>query len=314
LRYNVPQPVRQVTHARPAAAPARATGAARARAALAGAVLLVGCGRAPSPLAPQLGGSVGVPHRGVLTGGAELAPRGEGWVWLRSDDRHHGLPRFVRAIERVARDVARERPGALLAVGDLSARGGGTLMPHLSHRSGRDADLLLYVTTLEGAPVPSPGFVHVGADGLAWDEEHKRFLRFDVERQWLLVKGLVEDEGARIQWIFVSRDVEAMLVEWARARGERPEIVARAMDVMLQPKPGGVHDDHVHIRTACTPTETWSGCEPTGPIRAWIAATDAAATEAEPVGDLVASLLAPISAAAPRGAASAAESDANERP
>lgn len=278
-----------------------------ALAAAVGSVALVmstGCARAPSPLAPRAGGSIGLPHRGVLTGAEELPRDGKGHTWLRGDDRHFGLPRFVHAIERAAESVALERPGARLRVGDLSVRSGGTLLPHLSHRTGRDADLLLYVTTLEGAPVDSPGFVHVGRDGLAWDPRGKRFLRFDVERTWLLVKHLVEDPEARIQWAFASRDVEAMLVEWARARGEPAETVARALDVMQQPKPGGIHDDHLHVRTACAPEDIATGCEPSGPVRAWLLpATGASATaitdalDVAPATDdavLAALLLAPI--------------------
>jgi penicillin-insensitive murein DD-endopeptidase len=156
-------------------------------------------------------------------------------------------------------------------VGDLSvATGGGPLPPHLSHRSGVDADLLFYLTTLDGAPVDSPGFVHVGADGLAEDEAHRRWLRLDVERQWLLMKALVLDPRARVQWIFVSEVVNAMLIEWALARGESPEVVRRARTVMLQPNPGGVHDDHFHVRTTCAPEERVSGCEPIGPRRSWL--------------------------------------------
>ena len=45
------------------------------------------------------------------------------------------------------------RTADMLTVGDLSARHGGKISSHSSHRSGRDADLLLYMTTLEGAPV-----------------------------------------------------------------------------------------------------------------------------------------------------------------
>ena len=111
-------------------------------------------------------------------------------------------------------------------MGDLSTpTGGGPLSPHFSHRSGVDADLLFYVTTLGGAPVDSPGFIHVGADGLAEDEAHERFLRFDVEREWLLVQApSSRTREARVQWIFVSDVVQAMLIEWAIARGESPEI------------------------------------------------------------------------------------------
>jgi penicillin-insensitive murein DD-endopeptidase len=233
---------------------------------------LTGCARAPSPLTPAWHGSIGTPSRGVLVEGAQLRRDAEGLRWLRGNDRHWGLPRFTTAIERAAAHVARERPGSRLTVGDLSAAtGGGPLSGHLSHRSGVDADLLLYMTTLSGAPVDSPGFIHVGADGLAEDEGHDRFLRFDVERQWLLVRALMEDPQARVQWIFVSDVVQAMLLEWALARGDSPEIIRRAQSVMLQPHPGGVHDDHVHVRTSCSPDEMVAGCDPIGPHRPWLA-------------------------------------------
>jgi penicillin-insensitive murein endopeptidase len=168
-----------------------------------------------------------MPHRGVLTESEALPHTGPGYVCLRDDDRHFGVSRFVRAVARAAAKVEDERPGAVLVVGDLSVKTGGRLMPHLSHRTGRDADLLLYLTTLEGAPVTSPGFIHVSPDGLAWDGTGHRFLRFDVEREWLLVKSLLEDDEARIQWIFASRTIEAMLLEWARARRAGRDAPAR---------------------------------------------------------------------------------------
>lgn len=230
-----------------------------------------GCARAPSPLTPAWHGSIGSPNRGVLASGANLARDGEGLRWLRGNDRHWGSPRFTAAIERAAARVARERPGANLFSGDLSTpTGGGPLPPHFSHRSGMDADLLFYVTTLEGAAVDSPGFVHFGADGLARDEAHDRFLRLDVDREWRLVRALVEDPEARIQWIFVSDVVQALLLEWALALGDSAEIIRRAQVVMLQPNPGGVHDDHLHVRTTCSVDEMVAGCETIGPRRPWL--------------------------------------------
>jgi penicillin-insensitive murein DD-endopeptidase len=204
---------------------------------------------------PAWYGAIGTGSSGVLAGGTELARDGGALNWLRSNDRHWALPRFANAIARAARTVARERPGALLYVGDLS---------------GIDADLLFYVTTLEGAPVDSPGFVHFGPDGIARDEAHERWVRFDVEREWLLIKALIEDPEARIQWIFISDVVHATLVEWATARGDSIETIRRAQQVMLEPHPGGVHDDHIHVRTACSPEEIVRGCEPSGPRRAWL--------------------------------------------
>ncbi len=260
-----------------------------------------GCARAPSPLTPHWAGSIGLPHRGVLTTASELPAEGAGYRTLSANGRHFGTPRFVAAIARAAARVAHERPGSVLTIGDLSAKHGGHISSHSSHRSGRDADLLLYMTTLEGVPIASTGFVSVGTDGLAWDEAGQRFLRLDVERQWLLVKTLVEDPEARVQWLFVSRPVKAILVEWARARSESGETMVRAMDAMLQPgPPAQSHDDHVHVRIACDLGELAAGCEPTGPVRPWIFAADAAAalppaaTEEPSTLELVTSLISPI--------------------
>jgi len=261
-----------------------------------GLALLAGCARAPSPLAPAWHGAIGLPGHGVLSGGAEVPADAEGLLWLRHNDRHWGTPRFTRAIARAAALVARERPGGVLAVGDLSTRtGGGPVPPHLSHRSGVDADLLFFVTTIDGAPVPSPGFVHFGADGLARDDDHARWLRFDVEREWLFAKALLEDPDARIQWIFVSDVVKAWLLEWALARGDGPETIRRAAAVMRQPHPGGVHDDHFHVRTACSPAEVAAGCELLGPRREWL--DYGAGPDDEPDEELAISLLQPLSPA-----------------
>jgi penicillin-insensitive murein endopeptidase len=228
----------------------------------------------------------------VLAGGAELPRESPGLKWLRNDDRHWAQARLAGAVARAAAKVADARPGGTLRVGDVSVKtGGGPLPPHLSHRSGVDVDLLLYVSTLEGAPVDSPGFVHVGADGIARDDGGGRWLRLDVEREWLLVKALVEDAEARVQWLFVSDVVQALLVEWALARGESIETVRRAREVMLQPKPGGIHDDHIHLRIACSPEEAVAGCEPMGPRRSWLDYS-LAGTE-ERVEDLALALLAP---------------------
>jgi len=263
---------------------------------LVAAVALGGCANAPSPLVPQVEGSVGVPHRGVLGGGVEL-PRGDGVVWLRQDDRHFGVPRLVSLITRAAKQVRDARPSTSLVVGDLSRKTGGELSGHASHRVGRDVDLLLYLTTLDGVPVESRGFVSVGLDGLAWDKGRREFLRLDVERQWLLVKAIVEDPDANVQWIFVHQNIEALLLEWARAKNERPETLYRAMTMMLRPKPpADPHDDHLHVRVECLPEEVDHGCVPFGPAWPWLKKRP----RVEPTTrDLLEALLGPVGHAAP---------------
>jgi penicillin-insensitive murein endopeptidase len=130
---------------------------------------LSACFSTPTPLAPGLHGTVGVPNQGVQTEPEELPVRGEGFVRYRPMSTHYfGRPRLVHALEAAAASVARRAPGgAPLFIGDLSAKTGGRIPGHDSHRTGRDVDLLFFVMTPSGAPVPSPGFVRFEGDGLA---------------------------------------------------------------------------------------------------------------------------------------------------
>jgi penicillin-insensitive murein DD-endopeptidase len=275
--------------------------------ALSGLLTLVGCARTPSPLDPNRAGSIGLPYRGCLSNAVEVPESGTGYQFLRHDDRHFASSRFSSAIQRAAVRVAEQRPGGTLVIGDLSTKHGGRLLPHLSHRTGHDADLLLYAVTLDGAPVQAPNFIHYGPDGLAWDASQRRFLRFDVEREWLLVKALLEDPDARVEWMFANHVIEALLVEWVRGRGEPSETILRAEIVLLEPHPGGPHDDHIHVRAACSPEEEAEGCETGGPVRPWLA------SRLEPSGpsddELVAILVGhPNAATSPAQAAVGSES------
>lgn len=238
----------------------------------------MGCVDTPTPLAPGLRGSIGVPHHGVLTDGVRLARRGDGYRTLRDNAVRWGNPRLVAAVREAARVVARARPGGPpLVVGDLSSARGGASSGHRSHRTGRDADLLFYLTSPDGRPLASPGFVRLGPDGLA-KLDGDTFARIDLEREWLLVKALVTSREANVQWLFIARWLEAMLIEYARARGEDPETLWIAESVLLQPGDSAAHDDHLHLRIACTPDEAVAGCLGGGPYWAWLPALPQLAT------------------------------------
>lgn len=233
-----------------------------------------GCIGAPNPLAPTLRGSIGMPHQGVQTGAVELPVRGTGYVRFRPKSPNYwGNPRLVSAVERAAAAVHHALPeGPPLVVGDLSARHGGKIPGHNSHRTGRDVDLLWYVTTPAGAPIRNPGFIRVESDGLAKVLDTGDYVRLDLERQWLLIRELILDDHALVQWMFMSRELEALVVDYARARGEDLELVWRAETVMLQPGDSAPHDDHIHLRIACTPEEAVVGCAGGGPYWEWLPA------------------------------------------
>jgi penicillin-insensitive murein endopeptidase len=236
------------------------------------ALLAVGCVGVPTPLAPGQQGTVGVPHLGVQTDALELPVRGAGFVRFRPLGRNYwGQPRLVRAIQAAANYVAERVPdGQPLVVGDLSARYGGKIPGHNSHRSGRDVDLLYYVTTPGGAPLASRGFVPLDGDSLGYVPETGEFVRLDLVRQWQLVKFLLTTREVGVQFMFASRGVEALLIEYALARAEPLELVHRAQTVLLQPGDSTPHDDHLHLRIACAPDEGISGCTGGGPYWEWL--------------------------------------------
>ena len=225
----------------------------------------------PSPLAPALDGSVGVPHNGVLTRSAELPESGPGFVRFR---RHcpiyHGLPRLVAAVERAAAEVDRAFPGgAPLVVGDLSAESGGKIPRHNSHRSGRDVDFLFYLTTPTGIPIKNPGFLPLGADGFV-QLPGGNYGLLDVERQWHLFKTLMTDPEIDIQFLFMSREIEARVMQYALSKETDWELIWHAQTVMIQPGDSLPHADHVHVRIACKPEEAVAGCSGGGPHWPWL--------------------------------------------
>ena len=232
-------------------------------------IALASCIGAPTPLDPGISGSVGVPHRGVLTNGRALPKSGEGYKLFRDEDVRWGNPRLVSAIEAAASYVEQQRPGAPLVVADLSVEHGGKTIRHRSHRSGRDADLLFYVVTPDGRSVENPGFLHFAGDSLAYHQQEREYVRLDVERTWLLVKALVADPDAHVQFLFVAVWLEALLTEYARALGEEDELIYRAAVVLRQPSDSASHDDHIHMRIGCTPEEQVAGCNGGGPQRPW---------------------------------------------
>ncbi len=246
------------------------------------ATLSTACFGTPTPLAPGLGGSVGVPHHGVLTEADELPRSGAGYTRFRPRGAaYFGVSRLVRAIERAAATVERERPGgAPLVVGDLSGPFGGKIPRHNSHRSGRDVDFLFYVTNPAGAPMRNLGFIPLGADGLAKLEDG-RYIRLDVERQWLLFKALLTDPDIDIQFLFISRDLEALVIDYALARETDLELVWHAQTVMLQPGDSLPHSDHVHVRVACRPEDMLRGCQGGGPYWDWFDPVPTLGTEDE---------------------------------
>jgi penicillin-insensitive murein endopeptidase len=235
--------------------------------------LLCGCFGTPTPLAPGLAGSVGMPHHGVQTGAIELPESGVGFARYRNEGGYHwGQPALVNGLSEAARQVALALPGgAPLVVGDLSARYGGKIARHHSHRSGRDVDLLWYVVLPDGTSIQNTSFVRLAADGTG-RLPRRGPVRLDVARQWQLIKALLSSDQLEVQWLYASLVVEELVIGHAMAEDDDPELVWRAQTVLLEPLDALPHDDHLHLRIACPPGAAVRGCEGGGPYWSWLGA------------------------------------------
>lgn len=224
--------------------------------------------------------SRGRPNQGWLKRGVAMAERGPGFVRARpGEDTRWGTLSLVGAIARAARVVHETLPGEPLRVGDLSARWGGRHARHGSHRSGRDADLIPYVTDGWGRSAPGRGFLAFDRFGVALATQDSDLeseaapigLRLlDLPRNWRLVRALILDPEAQIQWIFCSKGIKAALLRYAADHETDAELLVRASYVLHQPSEGRSHDDHFHVRVMCTAEEIAHGCDDYGPIWPWL--------------------------------------------
>jgi penicillin-insensitive murein DD-endopeptidase len=197
--------------------------------------------------APSVALSIGSPTEGRLEGAVELAPSRV--LELRhANGARWGLPRLVGMLERAAKRVNRLHEGSVLVVGDLSQRTGGEISGHKSHESGRDADVGFFFMTESGDAAKKGDFLPVDEKGTA---RKKTKLRFDDARNWTLVESFLTDKEARVEHIFVSAEIRARLLTYARQKGTYLPLLHRAALTLKQPRKGLAHDDHFHVRIAC---------------------------------------------------------------
>lgn len=212
--------------------------------------------------------STGNASSGHLSGAVSLPLDGDHIFVLPSNiprEAYYATEELRSLMIAVADDLAQAYPGSRLPLGDGSARHGGDIPHHGSHNSGRDIDIPFLEQRLDGSRTETDDF-------RIFDEQGRAGRRlFDVERNWLVVRSVIERSQGRVQWIFVARTLRRLLLEHARAIGEDPEIIARASDLLWQPSQAGAHDDHFHVRIFCSPRDRIEGCIDTPPYWSWIA-------------------------------------------
>lgn len=189
--------------------------------------------------------SIGAPWRGRLEGGDRL-PEGDGYR-IRRPHRAYAATHVIDHVQRAIGVVRALYPDVhTLAIGDLSARGGGKLGGHHSHQSGLDIDLGFYFHALpDGYP---DRFAPASAD-------------LDLEATWALLTAFARtthlDDGVQI--IFLDHAIQARLYRWARKRGTPDDQLAEllqyprgkdALAGLVRHWPN--HADHMHVRFKAT--------------------------------------------------------------
>jgi penicillin-insensitive murein endopeptidase len=215
--------------------------------------------------------SVGTVTEGRVVSAARLPLPGQSYgVLPRQNTRHliWATDGLIEAIVDAANEVAAEYPGSILWLGNIGARHGGDILWSVSHNAGRDADLAFYTTDPTGNPVAPPDLLHYDRRGRS--VEYGGYYRFDVARNWALVRSLVHSPHVRLQYLFISDGLRSLLLEWARTHGTSEDTLARASALLNQPGGALPHDDHLHLRTYCGRFDLGGGCEDMGIVHSWI--------------------------------------------
>lgn len=193
--------------------------------------------------------SVGWPNHGSLDNARHLDASGTVRI-LPGRVLQWGTDELVGLLERTA--IRMKRPAQQpLTVGDLSARAGGVISRHRSHQSGRDADIAFFARTEnsrgDSRPAPPTDYVVFDRAGRSLDGT----LHFDTARNWALVQTLLTDPRVRVERLFVSTTLRALLLQHARATHASSRLVTLAANTLVQPARVSPHDNHFHLRIAC---------------------------------------------------------------
>jgi LysM repeat protein len=150
-----------------------------------------------------------------------------------------GTAKTIGLIEKAVAQYKRKvRGGPKVLMGDISKRGGGTLNPHASHRTGRDVDV---------------GYVLTGEHGNRTRFSGVNRENLDLARTWALVKAFLDTH--EVLYIFMDYGHQKLLYDHARSQG----VSARELDELFQYPRGrgrshGIvrhwpsHKHHFHVR------------------------------------------------------------------
>ncbi len=218
--------------------------------------------------ASSLSISIGLPFDGALKNGEVLPRSGDGYTLMKTATGRRarfGVSELIQMIKWSSFLVHRKYGGEKAAVGDLSMRTGGEFEHHASHQNGRDVDIAFYALNRKGTSVRVHQMIPYDKNGFSIDPPMA--YQFDAKRNWALINEMIDSSKAQVQWIFVARHIEEILLAHAEASGVSAGTIRRAEHMMKQPS-NSSHFDHFHVRIYC-PEGDKPHCKDHGPKWAW---------------------------------------------
>lgn len=207
--------------------------------------------------------SVGTVVDGYLLNGKRLPPSGS-YHRATPDQKNRGTwegsDEMIALLLHGAKQYAQVRPGHKLSIANIGRRGGGRILWSVSHRNGRDADILFPVVDDTGVPVQMDEMVRLDAQGRGQSPSGQS-IRLDVDGMLALVLGLVDQNITGVQHLFVSNPIRKMVLKRAKDQGLKRSLIKKIKAVLRQPRGAAPHDDHLHIRIACSTDDVLDGCQ-----------------------------------------------------
>ena len=159
-------------------------------------------------------------------------------LWRQRRFKNYGTPEMIATIKSGVQSLRAQFPQAPpLIVGDLSKRYGGHFPPHLSHQSGRDADIGYFVK----------GRYSHKQKGLALVNRRT----IDVEKTWAFLSGMLKT--GLVESAFIDYQLQKVLYRHAKREGKWS--VAKLNKIFSYPQWKGAvinhlkgHSDHMHVR------------------------------------------------------------------
>jgi len=175
--------------------------------------------------------------RGHIKNASQLNRRMEGAVVNpRRRARQYSSGMLKSVLEYAAKKLQARYPDSPLCINDLSAKKGGKLGGHGSHRNGLDGDISL----------PSSANKCRGSFFQKWSNLKNRDAKF-MERNWFLINTLLETK--RVHVLFTNSQFVRAMCKYVKENTSLSKSARNKIFKKLDHEDG--HDKHFHVRLQC---------------------------------------------------------------